>query len=99
MKILLLNPDGTPKIVYHQDYRIIDHNKDHIIDVIQDKNYNDILSSYTYTGADLEWENCDNTNEREVKVTYKGVVPVDDWARHPSGVLTGGETEAPEYVD
>jgi hypothetical protein len=98
MKILLLNPDGTVKHVYHSDFRVIDHYENSTIDIIENKRTNEPLYSCTYTGCDIGWEYGPAAETREVKVTYKGVILVDAWEGHPDTVLTGGEIEAPEYV-
>jgi len=101
MKILLLNPDGSKKVVYHQNYRIIDHHEKKIIDIISDKIHNNVDLSYRYKEAKIEWEYCKATHDREIKVVYGGVELVgkkDSWEGHPSADMSSSSSSRRKEV-
>jgi len=69
MKILLLK-NKQPVVVYHQDYRVIDHYEEKIIDIVSDKTQNKVDVSYSYNDRSIGFQNFDTSKLSEAMVIY-----------------------------
>jgi len=62
--------NNKPIVVYHQNCRILDHYKQKIIDIIEDKDTNKIQKSYKYNSKEIGWMDNSLTNLSEANIIY-----------------------------